>query len=306
MTVQVPNVNHFKTQYPHSKPPPGPVIYITAFVNFLGLAGLFITTHSAYDLVAGFWQSFFLAVLIEAALVVEAWLVMSRAGSIWAWIALITKVVLSGFFAYAQFSNAPLEDGVTIDTLTLLAFSLGPVTAIATMSLAFGKALRNWQDLVDTWDESRASWAVDQWEKAKAAALRAQRKAEKEAARLAVESAGHNAAQETQTGHNAPHNAAQGAESSQNGHNAAQLPIVPLADRKPDQDQRLANLYQLTEGKVFGWVDLKDLDGHDVTQDIFNKLVKYGQEVGAVDRIQRGRYTIKPVILEWVDTQEVF
>lgn len=300
---QVQPIEYYKAQYPHGRPQPAWILYAMIVVNVLGMIGLFITTDSAYQLVAGAWQSFFLAVLIEAAIVVEAWLAMSRAGSKWAWAALVVTVPLSGFFAYAQFSNSVLVTGAAVGPLLLLAFSVGPVSAIFTMSLALGKALRDYQDKVDTWESSRAEWAQEQRQEAIKKAEREARKAQRAQAK----------AQETQPAespHNAGHNATQPAEPGHNAgivsHNGHGLEPIPGMGRLSDQDERLANLYELTKGRVFGWADIKSHDGHDLTVDIFNKLVVYGQQVGSMTKKGRGRYQVEPSILEWVDSQEVF
>lgn len=144
--------------YPHPRPRPPAQIWLLALLCGFGLIALWLAAYAAFQQIAGPGQAFFAASLIEAGLIIEALAVM-RFGNAWAKIGLLASFIVSGTYNYIQANVAvAAEAGIKLSTWPLLTLSLGPLVALASVSLALGDTLSRHQVAVERWETDRAKW----------------------------------------------------------------------------------------------------------------------------------------------------
>jgi pyruvate/2-oxoglutarate dehydrogenase complex dihydrolipoamide acyltransferase (E2) component len=140
--------------YPHPRPAPPAQLYLLAALSVFGLAALWLAAFHAFSQVAGGPQAFFAATLIEAGLIVEALALVKRPKVWYIWIAILISLVVSGTYNYIQAAAAaPAFNVWQLGTL-----ALGPLAALAFVSLTLGYELREFQQRVEKWQTDRAAW----------------------------------------------------------------------------------------------------------------------------------------------------
>jgi hypothetical protein len=148
------------SSYPHPRPTEPVQLYLLAGLAGFGLLALWLAAFHAFLKVASPPQAFFAATLIEAGLIIEA-LALVRRPKVWTlWIAVAISLVVSGTYNYIQAASAATgPDGVlTLNPWQLLTLALGPLSALAFVSLTLGYELREHQQRVEKWQTDRAAW----------------------------------------------------------------------------------------------------------------------------------------------------
>jgi len=140
--------------YPHPRPAPPPQLYLLVTLACFGLTALFLAAFSAFKLVAAPPQAFFAATLIEAGLIVEALTLALRPRTAAPWIGLLISYTVSARYNIIQAAAAAPQ----LDPFSLYALSLGPLSALAFVSLTLGGELRRYQSDLSAWQEAAAAW----------------------------------------------------------------------------------------------------------------------------------------------------
>lgn len=141
-------------QYPFAKPGLTLQIFTLGFIVVCGLTALFFAAYHAFRLVAEPWQAFFAALVIEAGLIAECLAIINKPRTVAPWLGLAISYIVSGTYNYTQAANA----GQGLGSWELWALAFGPLSALAVVSLSFGNELRDYQERVSTWMQTRAMW----------------------------------------------------------------------------------------------------------------------------------------------------
>lgn len=163
------------TNYPHSRPQAPVQLYLLSGLVVFGLAALWLAAFHAFLQVASGPQAFFAATLIEAGLIIEALALVKRPKVWYIWIAVSISLVVSGTYNYTQAATvAPSFNFWQLGTL-----ALGPLSALAFVSLTLGYELREYQQRVEKWQTDRAAWLEQRRQEAEA--YERQKEAERQA-----------------------------------------------------------------------------------------------------------------------------
>lgn len=148
------NNTQLEKQYPFSKPGLTLQILILGLIVAAGLIALFFAAYHAFRLVAEPWQAFFAALVIEAGLIAECLAIINKPRTVAPWLGLTVSYIVSGTYNYTQAANA----GQGLGSWELWALAFGPLSALAVVSLSFGNELRDYQERITTWLQTRAMW----------------------------------------------------------------------------------------------------------------------------------------------------
>jgi hypothetical protein len=140
--------------YPYPRPTPPAQLYLLAGLAACGLFALWLAAFHAFQQVAGGFQAFFAATLIEAGLIIEALALIKRPKAWYISAAAAVSLAVSGTYNYIQAAAAaPTFNGWQLGTL-----ALGPLSALVFVSLALGHELAAYQDRVQQWLDGQAAW----------------------------------------------------------------------------------------------------------------------------------------------------
>lgn len=140
--------------YPHTRPQMPVQLYLLSGLVVFGLAALWLAAFHAFQQVASGPQAFFAATLIEAGLVIESLALVKRPQLWYIWIAVAISLAVSGTYNYIQAALA--APGFNFWQLGTLA--LGPLSALAFVSLTLGYELAEHQRRLEKWQTDRADW----------------------------------------------------------------------------------------------------------------------------------------------------
>lgn len=171
------NNTQLEKQYSYSKPGLTPQVFILGLIVVSGLIALFFAAFHAFRLVAEPWQAFFAALVIEAGLIAECLAIINKPRTVAPWLGLLVSYTVSGTYNYTQAANA----GQGLGSWELWALAFGPLSALAVVSLSFGNELRDHQERVATWRQTRAMWVNSERERLEALTV------EREQKRLEIE-----------------------------------------------------------------------------------------------------------------------
>lgn len=134
-------------------------LFLLAALDVAGFLALWLAAYHAFSGVAGPFQAFFAATLIEAGMVIEALALIKRPKVWYTWLGVIFSLVVSGGYNYIQAATAVTVDGViTLNPFLLLTLALGPLSALCFVSLTLGHELREYQEQSEKWTLDRAAW----------------------------------------------------------------------------------------------------------------------------------------------------
>lgn len=151
--------------YPHPRPGPPAQLYLLAALAICGLAALWLAAFHAFSHVASPAQAFFAASLIEAGLIIEA-LALVKRGPVWYIVAaVVVSLAVSGTYNYIQ---AATIAGDSFNWWQLGTLALGPLAALAFVSLTLGHELREHQAGLEKWEADRAGWTLARRQEAEA------------------------------------------------------------------------------------------------------------------------------------------
>lgn len=121
-------------------------------------------------------QAFFAATLIEAGLIIEALALIKRPQVWYIWIAVSISLVVSGTYNYIQAASMATGPSgePTLNPWQLGTLALGPLAALAFVSLTLGYELREYQARVEKWQTDRAAWLEQRRQEAEARQLQAE------------------------------------------------------------------------------------------------------------------------------------
>jgi hypothetical protein len=142
------------TSYPHSRPQMSVQLYLLSGLVVFGLAALWLAAFHAFLQVASGPQAFFAATLIEAGLVIESLALVKRPQLWYIWLAVAISLVVSGTYNYIQAAMA----APTFNPWQLGTLALGPLSALAFVSLTLGYELAEYQRRLEKWQTDRAEW----------------------------------------------------------------------------------------------------------------------------------------------------
>ncbi|MCL4299495.1 MAG: hypothetical protein KJ077_27415 [Anaerolineae bacterium] len=142
------------TSYPHARPQMPVQLYLLSGLVVFGLAALWLAAFHAFLQVASGPQAFFAATLIEAGLVIESLALVKRPQLWYIWLAVAISLAVSGTYNYIQAAlAAPGFNPWQLGTL-----ALGPLSALAFVSLTLGYELAEYQRRLEKWQADRADW----------------------------------------------------------------------------------------------------------------------------------------------------
>lgn len=141
-------------RYIKSKPGPSAQLIGLSALAVAGLLALWLAAFAAFSNIASWPQAAAASTLIEAGLIIEA-LAWMRWRSQFALTGLIASLLVSGTYNYLQADQA-----AEISLWPLLALALGPLVALATVALALGDALTQYQLSIDKWEAERSVWTA--------------------------------------------------------------------------------------------------------------------------------------------------
>jgi hypothetical protein len=266
--------------YPHPKPQPPAQLYLLATLAAFGLAALFLAAFNAFQMVAAPPQAFFAACLIEAGLVVEALALMRRPRSAAPWIGLAISYIVSARYNTIQAAAAAPQ----LDPFSLYALALGPLSALAFVSLTLGSELRRYQGRAAGWQADRAAWEAQQaaeaaeYRRQQAAEERDYRRRQDELARKRRE----RREREREQGRTSAERPANSGEPTNNGRT--------FGERSADYDELLGLVRERSGGQPFGPADVQDWLSRGKTAAY--QVLSYGQEMGDIDKLGRGQYAV--------------
>lgn len=142
------------TNYPHSRPQAPVQLYLLSGLVVFGLAALWLAAFHAFLQVASGPQAFFAATLIEAGLVIESLALVKRPQLWYIWLAVAISLAVSGTYNYIQAALA----APTFNPWQLGTLALGPLSALAFVSLTLGYELAEHQRRLEKWQMDRADW----------------------------------------------------------------------------------------------------------------------------------------------------
>lgn len=153
-----------RNEYPFNRPTVPVQLYLLGGLSVFGLAALWLAAFHAFLQVASGPQAFFAATLIEAGLIIEALALVKRSRVWYIWIAVSVSLVVSGTYNYIQAATvAPSFNFWQLGTL-----ALGPLSALAFVSLTLGYELREFQSRLEKWQTDRAAWIEARLQEAEA------------------------------------------------------------------------------------------------------------------------------------------
>ena len=132
------------------RPNPPLTVYLLAAVVLAGLVALFLAARAAFATIGTPAQAIAAALLIEAGTVTEA-VAVSRSHNRVAGAGLVIGFLVSVSYNVTQALDARPD----LATWQLLAFGVGPLSALIVISLALGEELRLYGERLDTWQEER-------------------------------------------------------------------------------------------------------------------------------------------------------
>jgi hypothetical protein len=174
--MSVPNIQIIKLQYPYTKPKRELQIYLLSGLIFIGLIALGLAAFNAFHQIAGVPQALAAALLIEVGLVIESMTLIKHPKSIFPWGALLVAYTVSGTYNYTQAQKA----GASLNEWQLITLSLGPLSALAFISLTLGNELREYDRQAMEWEEKRAEWAEGERRRLENKAEMAERRKERQ------------------------------------------------------------------------------------------------------------------------------
>lgn len=142
------------TSYPHSRPQMPVQLYLLSGLVVFGLAALWLAAFHAFLQVASGPQAFFAATLIEAGLVIESLALVKRPQLWYIWLAVGISLAVSGTYNYIQAALAAPD----FNPWQLGTLALGPLSALAFVSLTLGYELAEYQRRLEAWQTDRAGW----------------------------------------------------------------------------------------------------------------------------------------------------
>jgi hypothetical protein len=122
-----------------------------SLVCVAGLVALFLAARAAFATVAGAEQAVAAALLIEAGAIWEA-VTFARSRNKIALVGLVLSFLVSATYNYTQAAEVRPD----LEIWQLLALALGPLTALAFVSLALGEELRLYFERMEAWRASEA------------------------------------------------------------------------------------------------------------------------------------------------------
>lgn len=300
--------------YPHPRPQVPVQLYLLTGLVIFGLAALWLAAFHAFLQIAGGPQAFFAASLIEAGLIIEALALVKRPKVWYIWIAVAISLVVSGTYNYIQAAAvAPSFNFWQLGTL-----ALGPLSALAFVSLTLGYELAEYQRRLETWQTDRASWlearrqeAQEREDREKAElSARLERIQERERERQEAEALRrfqleqedrawqrHQAELARKRSERAERTVERPqAESSLSEHSAERWPLraaasEPFADRgerSAELDALLAIIRERANGQPYTPENVQEWTGQGRTKAF--EILKYGRAFGDVHQVGKGQY----------------
>lgn len=156
--MSIPTIQIIKLQYPYPKPKRELQLYLLSGLILIGLIALGLAAFNAFHQIASIPQALAAALLIEVGLVIESMTLIKHPKSIFPWGALLIAYTVSGTYNYTQAQKA----GASLNEWQLITLSLGPLSALAFISLTLGNELREYDRKVTEWEERRAEWAENE------------------------------------------------------------------------------------------------------------------------------------------------
>lgn len=138
------------TGRPGARPSPPLTVYLLAAVVVAGLVALFLAARAAFATIGTPAQAIAAALLIEAGTVTEA-VAVSRSRNRVAAVGLVIGFAVSVSYNVTQALDARPD----LAPWQLVAFGVGPLSALVVISLALGEELRLYGERVDDWTAGR-------------------------------------------------------------------------------------------------------------------------------------------------------
>lgn len=303
------------TSYPHNRPQMAVQLYLLSGLVVFGLAALWLAAFHAFLQVASGPQAFFAATLIEAGLVIESLALVKRPHLWYIWIAVAISLMVSGTYNYIQAAAA----APTFNPWQLGTLALGPLSALAFVSLTLGYELREFQSRLEKWQTDRADWiearrqeaeARDEREKAELAARleriqdrererqeaetlrrfqleqedRAWRRHQEELARKRQERA--DAAARSGQGSREP--SANDDDDRRERSDEHSGSSADAGQRSPELDAFLAIIRERADGRAYSPENVQEWTGQGRTKAF--EILKYGKQFGDVHQVSKGQY----------------
>jgi hypothetical protein len=294
--------------YPHPRPTEPVQLYLLAGLAGFGLLALWLAAFHAFLKVSSGPQAFFAATLIEAGLIIEALALIKRPNVWYTWIAVAISLIVSGTYNYIQ---AAAVAGESLNPWMLLTLALGPLAALAFVSLTLGHELREYQNRVETWQADKATWLEQR--RLEAEAYERQQEAERQARLERLQQAEYERQErEAQRRYEAEraerdwqHKQQERADAvARRGQRRAErlakpkdqpehppepiALVTPLPVRSPELDALLAIIRERSAGQVYRPENVQEWTGRGRTKAF--ELLKYGEQFGDVHRIGKGQY----------------
>jgi len=153
------NIKALARTYPIDKPRPSIQLVLLAVITIFGLTALFFAAFASFQISTGnVAQAFFAAILIEVGLAVEAMALIKRPKSPFPWIGLILAFLVSGVYNWYQVEIHTQPNQIALSPVVLLALALGPLSALAAVSLTLGNEIREYQILTGNWQIDMMKW----------------------------------------------------------------------------------------------------------------------------------------------------
>lgn len=304
------------TSYPHVRPQMPVQLYLLSGLVVFGLAALWLAAFHAFLQVASGPQAFFAATLIEAGLVIESLALVKRPQLWYIWLAVGISLAVSGTYNYIQAAlAAPAFNPWQLGTL-----ALGPLSALAFVSLTLGYELAEHQRRLEKWQTDRADWIearrreVEERERQKDTELaerleriqlreverqeketdrrfqleqedRAWRRHQEELARKRQERADA-VARRTQRAESGQRSREHSELETLQPESSAQSVLVP--ERSPELDAFLAIIRERSGGQSFSPENVQEWTARGRTKAF--EILKYGEQFGDVHRVSKGQY----------------
>lgn len=142
-------------------------MWLLAGVMAAGVGALWLAAYHAFQQVMEPLQAVFAATLVEAGIIVEA-LTLVRSRSVFAGVAVVIGLVVSGTYNFIQAQSA----GTLSNGWFLFVLALGPLASLVSMAMAFGNELRKWEEKVVEWEKKYQEWTDRESLKAQRAAAK--------------------------------------------------------------------------------------------------------------------------------------
>ncbi|MBE7474268.1 MAG: hypothetical protein HS114_34495 [Anaerolineales bacterium] len=287
--------------YPHPRPTEPVQLYLLAGLAGFGLLALWLAAFHAFLNVASGPQAFFAATLIEAGLIIEALALIKRPHVWYTWVAMAISLMVSGTYNYIQ---AAAVAGESLNTWMLLTLALGPLAALAFVSLTLGHELREYQNRVESWQADKAAWLEQR--RLEAEAYERQQEAERQARLERLQQAEYERQErEAQRRYEAErverewqHKQQERAErrterlvklKDQPEYPPEPLaPVTPLLERSSELDAFLAIIRERAGEQPYSPEDVQKWTGQRRTKAF--EILKYGRQFGDVQQVRKGQY----------------